>query len=381
MIPYKRLGLLICSVIILSGCWDSLEIEKRAFVTGIAVDLDSNQYKLTQQLINPSSLGTVENKDSSSKPYRNLTQTGETIMEMNRDMIKKGGRKTNVTHLELVLFSEALTKEEHKFANLMDIFLREKEMLRNVKVAITKDDASKYLDVLPDNEKIPSEYITELLQNKANLDIAQPITVGDIQNFLLTKRSFIIPLIDQVNKTTLHYEGLAIYSGTSNKIVGILKGSEAKGVNFINSKNQTGTMNIDINDKKVTMEILDIKSKISLENEDINNLKFSIEIVLEAGIAEQNGSLDIMENENYKKLQKTLEKEIEQITKHTISIVQNEYQTDVIGLNRHLSKYHYPLWKSVEDDWEKGQSYFQKSSVSIDVNAIIEIPGDIIKSN
>lgn len=381
MIPYKRLGLLLFSVIFLSGCWDSLEIEKRGFVTGIAVDLDSNQYKLTQQIINPSSLGTVENKDSSRKPFRNLTQTGETIMEMNRDMVKKGGRKTNVTHLELALFSEALTKEEHKFEHLMDIFLREKEMLRKVKVAIAKEDASKYLDVLPDNEHIPSAYISKLLENKSNLDIAQPITVGDIQNHLLTKRSFIMPLINQVNKTTLHYEGLAIYSGTKNKVVGVLTGSEAKGVNFIDTKNQTGTINININDKKVTIELLNLKSKISLKNEEKNNLQFHIDIVVEAGIAEQYGSLDIMQEENYIKLQKTLEEEMKKITKDTISILQNQYQTDIIGLNRHLYEYHYPLWKSIQDDWEKGEHYFQKSTVSVDVNSIFEIPGDIIKSN
>ena len=91
-------------------------------------------------------------------------------------MIKQAGRITNVTHLNVVLFSEDVAKEEHLFAELMDIFLREKEMLRSVKVAIAKGQAGDFLNILSENEKIPGQYISKLLENKSNLEIATPIT-------------------------------------------------------------------------------------------------------------------------------------------------------------------------------------------------------------
>lgn len=418
MIRYKRLGLLICCFPFIAGCWDSVEVEERGFVTGIAIDLansesdpypptsnkqnsqslgqnqqdqkdedkeldENNKFKLTQQLINPSNLGSQQSKDTNSvtTAFRNLSQTGDTIIEMNRDMIKQAGRRTNVTHLNVVLFSEAVTQEKDLFADLMDIFLREKEMLRSVKIAITKDHASDYLNILPENEKIPSEYISKLLENKSNLDIAQPLTVGNVQSYLLSKQSFIIPLINQVNETTVNYDGLSIYSGPKSKIVGTLTGNEAKGINFIKTKNQTGTINLKIDDHDVTFEILEIQSKISLNHKDNNPLQFQITIDVESGIAEQYGSLDIMNEKNYKKLQKALEKEIKRITSHTVSILQNDFETDVIGLNNHLYEHYYPLWQSIKDNWEEGQHYFKKSEVHITVNATIEKPGNIIKSH
>ena len=73
----------------------------------------------------------------------------------------------------------------------------------------------------------------------------------------------------------------------------MLTGDNAKGLNFINSKDQTGTLNIKFNNHDVTLEILKVNSKISLKNKDKHHLKFHITINVKAGIAEQYGSLHI----------------------------------------------------------------------------------------
>lgn len=86
-------------------------------------------------------------------------------------------------------------------------------MLRSVKVAITKEHAGDFLYIVPENEKIPGTYIGKLLENKSNLEIAQPLTVGDVQDLLLSKKSFAIPILNTVNATTINYTGLSIYNG------------------------------------------------------------------------------------------------------------------------------------------------------------------------
>ena len=286
MIKYKGFIFLLLSPLLLSACWDKIEVEERGFVSGIAIDLanspskmesneqnqqqekdttrlqqderifnqnidedygqnKNNKFKLTQQLIVPSGLSQAQNSGGNTVPaFRNLSQTGDTIIGMNRDMIKQAGRITNVTHLNVVLFSEAVASEEYLFADLMDIFLREKEMLRSVKIAITKDHAGDFLYILPENEKIPGKYIAKLLEDKSNLEIAQPLTVGDVQALLLSQKSFAIPILNIVNATTINYTGLSIYNGPKKKVVGMLTGDNAKGLNFINSKDQIGRAHV-----------------------------------------------------------------------------------------------------------------------------------------
>ena len=165
MIKNKRFMFLLLSPLLLAACWDKVEVEERGFVSGIAIDLanssskleineqeqpreenktqlqpeekvlnqnpdenyDQNKnskFKLTQQLIVPSGLGQAQNSGGNTTPaFRNLSQTGDTIIEMNRDMIKQAGRITNVTHLSVVLYSEAVATKEGLFEDLMDIFV------------------------------------------------------------------------------------------------------------------------------------------------------------------------------------------------------------------------------------------------------------------
>ena len=161
----------------------------------------------------------------------------------------------------------------------------------------------------------------------------------------------------------------------------MLIGDQAKGLNFLNSKDQTGTINLKMNNRDITFEVLKVNRELSLKNNNKNQLNFQFTIHVEAGIAEQYGSLDVMTEEHYKELKKALEKEITRITTQTVSLLQKDVQTDLLGLNTHLYNYHYPLWSKVKDDWETGQHYFLKSNVTTDVIVTIVKPGNIIKSN
>ena len=66
---FKQIPILMILLLFLTGCWDEVEIEERAFVSGVAVDLAEEQsssttkIELTSQLIVPANL-------SSSKWWR-----------------------------------------------------------------------------------------------------------------------------------------------------------------------------------------------------------------------------------------------------------------------------------------------------------------------
>ena len=158
-------------------------------------------------------------------------------------------------------------------------------------------------------------------------------------------------------------------------------GDDVKGLNLIKSQEQTGTINVNMDDHNVTFELLDINTKITLQNKDKNNLKFKVSINTNAGIAEQYGSIDVIKPEEYKKLNTALKKEIKKITKQTVNTLQNDLNADVLGLDTHLYQYHYDLWQSIKDDWSEGEDYFSKSDVNIEVNVTIEKTGNIIESN
>ena len=370
----------VIALLFLSGCWDRVEIENRAFTVGIAIDLmdeseKNPKLKMTQQVIVPSVFSTSQSKQGQA--YRNLAGTGETVFDMNRMSTNHASTKLTVTHLRVVLFSEAVAKQEKLFANLMDIFLREMEMRRTIKVVIVSDEAQGLLDVVPEHEIVPAFYIHGLLTNDDSLIAIKSLRLGEVHEELLAKTSFMIPQIKKFNDTNAEYEGFAIYNAASQKVVGTLRGDEAKGVVLLTGNVRTGSLNTNVDGNKIANEIMKVKNEIVLKNKDKSNLKFDINLKVTAGIAEVLGSVNILSQDNYDLIKNALEEEIKKLTNQSIDKLQNELKTDILGLDEFMHQYHFEFWKSIKDNWEDGEAYFSKSDINVNVNVIIDQSGNI----
>ena len=368
---------------LLTGCWDSVEVEERAFITGIAVDLAEEQgenitYEMTNQFVVPSGLGTATTP-SLGKAYRNLHQTGESLYDIDESIARQTSDKNSVEHLDVVIISSDIVKEVDLFAKTLDVFIRQQNMRRGILLAIGDEEAKELLNVLPEQEKIPAQYITKLLEINENTITTEPIRIGDVQESLLNNRSFIIPKISVFSKNSINYEGLAVFRGKTSQMVDILEGDDAKGLNLIIGKNQLGGIAANIEGDQVTYSISEGDSKIKLLNGDKNNLVFQVDIDVTAQIREFSGSVDFYKEAILKKFEKVLEDKIKKISEDTAAKVKDELQVDVLTFDNYLRIHHYALWKEVEGDWDYGENYFAKSDINIHVNATVETPGSSIR--
>lgn len=367
----------------LTGCWDKLELEERAFVYGVGIDLPEEQSSekritLTSQLIVPENLVSVGGGSGSA--YRNLTITGTTVNDSNREMLKQTSRNTDVTHLRVILFSEDVVKKPHAFKEFIDVFLREKDMRRGMEIAVTSGKASDLLAVEPEHEKVPANYISQMLKVKGNIGTIESIRIGDIQEKVLQKESFSLPLLKKKNSKIIDYEGIAIYNGNKEVMVGELKGDEAKGLTILIDNKATGTVNIEVEGNNATIEIIKIHHKIKLENQDPSNLQFRISLKLNATIAEQYGNQDVMNAEVHGKFKNQLAEKVKELVSKTVEKLQKDYNTDAIELGTYLYHFHPKIWKRVKENWETDDNYFSSSKITFDVNVNIERPGTINKT-
>lgn len=384
-----KLTAIVMCVLLLTGCWDKIEIEERSFVYGIAIDLSENHtdentdIKLTQQFVIPENISTTGNSGGAGSPYQNIIGTGSTVFEVNRKVMREENLKTDVTHLKVVLFSEEMAKIPMLYEEMLDVFLREKDMRRGIKTAITSGNAEEYLTVAPENEKIPAEYINGLLDNPQKFEVLDLVVIGDLQEMMFNEESIPLPLLNikkVKDEKLIDYEGVAVYHGKQHKIVGNLKGDAVKGLSFIRGKKNTGTINFKMEKKTSTFEILQLKSRISLENKDINHLKFTVNVEIQGTLAEQSGSADLLDKVVVKKLEEAIKKRAEYKMEEAIQRLQNDLQTDVIGTGTYLSHFHPKIWKEVKDNWDFGENYFSKSEIKAKVKITISKPGSINKT-
>ena len=230
-------------------------------------------------------------------------------------------------------------------------------------------------------KKYHAQYISKLLESKGYLEILKIIRIGDIQEKVLQNESFPLPFVEVKDPKNINYDGVAIFHGQKNEMVGTLKGLEAKGLSFLIESKHTGTLNIEVEGKTSTIDLLKIKNKVSLENEDPSNLRFLYTIDVKGTIAEQIGNEDVMNAEVHQKFEDELSKKIEEITKKAVEKLQKDYQTDVLGLGRYLNSYHPKLWEQTKDNWEKGENLFSKSKINFQVNSVIERPGSMNRTS
>ncbi|MFC4023277.1 Ger(x)C family spore germination protein [Oceanobacillus longus] len=370
-------------LVMLAGCWDEKELEDRAFIAGISIDLADEQgektrFEMTNQLVVPSGLPTAGG-GGSGKAFRNLTQTGESLNEINNAISRQANRKTNIEHLDLVLISKDLAKEERLFADIMDVFIRQANMRRGILMAVVDGKAKDLLAVETEHEKIPAQYIGELLETPQVTETTEPVRVGDIQEHLLTNRSYILPEIKLYSDNSINYETLAVFQGHTGQMMGSLIGEEAKGLNLIIGENQRGSVTADVEGDQATFLVKEGSSKIKLKNKNKQNLEFQVDIEITASIAEYFGSIDFYKKEKLKKFEKALEDRIKKLAEDSAKKVKDDLQIDVLTFDEYLRMHHYDLWKEVEGEWDYGENYFAKSNIKINVTSKIEEPGNSIR--
>ncbi|UOQ86475.1 Ger(x)C family spore germination protein [Gracilibacillus salinarum] len=367
---------------LLTACWDTIELEDRAFVAGHALDIaeqqeqgDQTTFEMTEQLVVPSGLGTIL-RPGGGPAFRNISEVGKSLYDIDTKISRQINRISNIEHLEISLISKEIAEIEGLFPKVLDVFTRHQKMRRGLLIAITEDKATDYLTIQPEHVKLPARYLSELLENKRVPVTTGPVRMGDVQEHLLNNQSFVIPVLQIVSDKVVEYKGLGAFRGQSGQMVGVLEEEDAKGRNIIVGENQQGTITTTLLKEPITYYVDNGSSKFTLTNINKDNLHITVEIQLEARIAEYFGSIEMYSKKNQKKLKKALENRIETLVQAAVTKVKDDLQVDIFTFDDYLRIHHYDFWQEVKQNWDTGENYFSKSTITFKVDADIEQPGN-----
>lgn len=386
--------LLMCSLIFLTACWDQVAIEERGFVIGISLDEgeDGDQYgennynlDVTTQVVVPAGLGSPGQGGGGGqqKAFTNISGSGASMFEASRKVAREASHIPFYEHLKVLIVSEKIATDENLFASIMDIFIRDQEMRRSIKLIISDGEAKPLLEIEPEEDSLPAMYIDSVVENNSkSIEIVDPVDMGNIHEFLLNRSSFVVPrLVPEENK--LLSSGVAVFHGYNNKMVGILTGKETKGLNLITNKNTGGSIDFDIDDHLMIFELQNTNPTIKIDAKDKDHINISIDIDAEGSVAEMFGSQTLLTPKRIKNIEKHVSKKIEQLVTQTLNKAQNELNADIFGFKDRLKQRHYDLWKMIRDNWDRGDNYFAKANITVSASAVVRATGatDKTKSN
>jgi spore germination protein len=383
-------------LLMLTSCWDRIEIDQRGFVTGIAIDKaeqdeetdskssSSKKYVGTYQIITPSGLkgsgggkeaGGEKGSASEGNAFFNISSTQNSMSSLAAGLAAQTSRAPYFEHLKIIIISAEVAKSENEFADVLDFFLRDNQMRRGIVVLITDGKAKDVLDVKVKNEKYPVAYIESILKNIKYSSFMMPeVRIGDVHEQLLKKDAFAIQKISADKEgISLSLQGSSIFDGTKHKLVGFLSGEETQGLNFMTGQVQGGVVETTINGKFIDLKIDHASRKIKVQNLANDHFKFIIQVNVEGMIGKSISELDLNETETIKKVEEHFQKEIEMESQKTIHTLQKTYKKDAIGLGAFLHQNHYKTWTKVQTDWDQGDQIFS-NQVEVEVQAKVKIP-------
>ena len=335
----KILILILCSLF-LGGCYDNIELNNLAIISGIGIDFEDDNFILTYEVLN-------DTKTEENTAMLSYTEEGKgkSIVEAFTNTNYKIGKKPYFAHLRIVLLSESIIKDH--LDEISDYLIRDTDIRDEFISVVVKDTTPK--EVLTHNSKnipVVSDLIINLLDNEkynnnlsitdtfqkvlakfisSNQDVAlSSITINEnnditLSNFYIFKGYYY--------QNTLTEEESALYNLLTKDVFGLK----------LDNKYEKGNVAINISHSNPKIEVTSDKIKINLK--------------LDGKILDNNADFDLKDEKSYQELNEDFTLIIKDKITNFIKKLQKN-KTDILGLQeiyfKKWRKENHNLWETAD---------------------------------
>ncbi|MFC7393125.1 Ger(x)C family spore germination protein [Scopulibacillus cellulosilyticus] len=362
-------------LLVSSGCWDRVEINDLAIVTGIAVDAASQKkIQLSVQLFMPSSGASMQGGGGGGSGSGSQQQSfvvsadGVNIADAVTNIEEKVSRQIFWGQNDTIFFGKKLAKIG--IGPSMDFLTRYPKPREHAYVFVTEGKAKKILELKPKLERNSSEVLRELAKKQTGMKT----TLKDLAQMLSDPyESAVLPWVEFHNEKG-RISGVALFSG--DKMTGRMNKETTRGVQWLRNEIKTATITVNPKGKGlVSMYLLRSKSKLKPV---IRNGTWEIiaKIKSEDDIVQNSTNLDVMDEKVINKL----EKEMGNLVKRRVYMAVHQAQKkdlDVFGFSDVFHRKYPAKWRASKKNWKE---IFPHVVVKVDTNVKILRPGVTSKS-
>ncbi|QDY85114.1 Ger(x)C family spore germination protein [Paenibacillus polymyxa] len=348
--------------VLLTGCWDSKEIDTLSIIQGVAIDTDQqDKLELTYQHL-------IAQK-SRRNMYTNVTTLDkDSIQSASREQAKQVSRAPLYSFIRLILISDQVI-QKRRIDQLLDTFTRSYKPSRKSLVMIIKGNAKEALNKIGKHQEIPSIDLEALAKNSdLNSKIPSRITLGEISTKISQGADFLIQYIETDGGN--HFSGAALISGKTKKFAYRVDEEDVSGINWLLGKTKDSIIKTETSKSNQSMvfDVEDVHTKL-IPHLNGQDLSFTVRIQADTKLNESTvNSVDFLKESFIQTAKEAVQDQIKQTVSHSLNTLQKEMKADVVGFGTKV-KVNYPAyWDRVKENW---QDTF--SQIPIDVKAKVQI--------
>lgn len=371
----KLLIMLLC-IVLLSGCWDKVEIEDRLFVLGIGVDKAKEEEKVhptDRYAINFASPIVGALKDGGGETFNTYKTMSEIFTFGLNQMYERMDKKLSFQHTRILLFGEDLLKDDILFREVLDAVARSHEFHRNMYVFAVPGRTDDIFKVKPIYTKLLAPYIAGIAENSLYQSSIYKLPAYDMYNSLTdTEGDTIIPVLKPA-KTEVKASGAAIVK--DYKLIGYLDDKDCETLNWLKNKASAGIIEGQHEGVKIPFRYYSFKTSMNLSRVEGDKIYITYNMETEGGSEEYIWGRNLLDQTVLDDVQQAIGKNMEERSKDLVRRFQKDYKVDLIGVGDFIRKHHPNVYKAIENDYDN----FFSNNIVVDVkaNAVIRRVGTI----
>lgn len=379
------LTLLLIMSILLNGCWDKVEIDRRNFVSTIGIDIGADIGKIDElKKIKPgepfseidfkklsvfynfpdiSQLGPQQGGVAKTKT---ITTEAYSMEDAISKAIEKSSRSISFAHTQIILLGNEFFAYPDVAKEVVDYLQRQPSLKRNMLVIMTLGKVEDFLKYKPDMEKSVDNYLEGIIKGSDRKIGIIPITLDEFINDLITSGNVGIPCISlDREKNELKLAGTGIVK--NYKMVDTLSVDMTEDIQILQGKIKRGKRVVYKEGHPIDFEIEGIERKIKVR-ENNGKLQFDINLNLEGEVKGYYVGEQVFSRNFIEELENNLSKSLKYENERLIKVLQDKYEVDLLDLKEYVQKFHPLIWNRVKNNWDEVYK-----SAKVNVNCVVNV--------
>ena len=349
--------------LVLTGCWDSVEINKREYLFAVGIDKKEDTLNFTAEIpkINE---GSEEQRLVYSMENSNFADFYSTSYLHSEKAISD-------RLMQVIVLGEETAKDPETFKKIFDEIQRSPQMNRRVKICISKGNAEDIINTEIPNNPIVGRFLSDMLVKLKRESYQDIYTFDEAILHLGQNGNAMIPVVE-MNEDSLKIERAAVVK--EYEMIGFLETEELETIMLLLNPTEANirNINIEVDKKSLALDAVDV-SMIEDLNLDGDRLTADYYITLYCYVDSFIVGDDSLQDKNFmNKVKEESLKKISETTNSTIDKLQHEYKADLLRIKDDLYKFHKQDYEKVMDKYDE---VFEAAEINVHYNMEIKSIG------
>ncbi len=362
---FKLFALYLLIPVILTACYDKIELEDRALVISMGIDRQDDEFLLSMEI--PKEL---ESKDEDNAENLKLAASSSVSSAM-REIDSYSGPKLYYGHTKVCIIGNDVIKDPKLFKETIDALERNREISRKLIIMCSDSYANEIYSAKTDNNIPTGIFINDFYKNNIkSLSITFRQDLEGVIKQLLESSNTVLPIIKNEDEK-LKISSIAVLK--NYELEGFLNEEQSRGFLYLGNYPAGGEITIPFEDTNTALKITKKTSHIKLDKNDLGNYILNCTVDIEGNIEEYTLSENVFLNsDKYKILQDEYAENIKKEAQSAFELIQKKYKADVLGFGEMLRKNYYKDYLYMQEDTQKA---FEQAKLDLDVKVKIKSAG------